>query len=369
MGKTDIMTYVSATPTEKEIALSGGKVVEQLIRPTGLVDPTIELRPTSGQIEDLVVEVIKRKQIGQRSLVTTLTKKMAEALTDYLNDKDKIDALIASYKKKQLDRAEAKEQGNLESTVWQQEDLPIEQMEIGKIDSKYFSHIQSQVKTADQVNLDIIDYPKVAYLHSDIDTLERSDILDDLRRGEYDVLVGINLLREGLDLPEVSLVAILDADKEGFLRSRTSMIQTMGRAARHIEGHAILYADRLTGSMKNAIEETLRRRKIQIQFNIDHDIEAQSIIKPIREKLIQQQNREKKKKRGYGLDEETPEHKLIVSLNKGEQIDLLKIKPDALAPDDKLKLIKKLQRRMNQAVKDMDFELAAIIRDIIKELQ
>lgn len=365
MKKTDIMTYVSATPNEKEISLSENEVVEQLIRPTGLVDPTIELRPSGGQIEDLVVEIIKRKQIGQRTLVTTLTKKMAEALTDYLNDKAKIDTLISSYKKKQTDKEENVDD---ETTIWQQENLPIEHMEIGPIDTKYYGHIKSQIKTADQVNLDEIEYPKVAYLHSDIDTLERSDILDDLRRGEYDVLVGINLLREGLDLPEVSLVAILDADKEGFLRSRTSMIQTMGRAARHIEGHAILYADRLTGSMKLAIEETLRRREIQIKYNNDNGIDPQGIVKPIREKLIKQQNKNKKKKRGSGLDPESEEQKIIVSLNKGEQIDLLKIKADDLTPDDKLKLIKKLKRRMNQAVKDMDFELAAIIRDIIAEL-
>lgn len=366
MEKTDIMTYVSATPNEKEIALSDSKVVEQLIRPTGLVDPTIELRPTTGQIEDLVIEVIKRKQIGQRTLVTTLTKKMAEALTEYLNDKTKIDTLIASYKSRQQTKAIAQDLGELETTIWQQENLPIEQMEIGPIDSQYFSHLKNQTKTTDYVDLETVDYPKVAYLHSDIDTLERSDILDDLRRGEYDVLVGINLLREGLDLPEVSLVAILDADKEGFLRSRTSMIQTMGRGARHVEGHAILYADRMTGSMKNAIEETLRRRNTQIQYNLNHGIDPQTISKPIREKLIQQQNR--KKKRGAGLELESENQKLVVSLNKGEQIDLMKVDAHALTPDDKLKLTKKLQRRMNQAVKDMDFELAAIIRDIVQEL-
>lgn len=369
MNKTDCMLYVSATPNETEIKLSENKVVEQLIRPTGLVDPTIELRPTSGQIEDLVVEVIKRKQLGQRTLVTTLTKKMAEALTDYLNDKSKIDFLVTSYKKKHQNRKNAEEIGEIQTTLWQQENLPIEQMEVGPIDQKYFSHLKNQTKTVDYVDLETVEYPKVAYLHSDIDTLERLDILDDLRRGEYDVLVGINLLREGLDLPEVSLVAILDADKEGFLRSRTSMIQTMGRGARHVEGHAILYADRMTGSMKNAIEETLRRRKTQIQYNLDHNIDPQTIIKPIREKLIQQQNKNKKKKKGSGLDPESEDHKLIVSLNKGEQIDLLKIKPDELAPDDKIQLSKKLQRRMNQAVKDMDFELAAIIRDILAELK
>src|SRR5690606_27672223 len=204
--------------------------------------PEIEIRPSEGQIENLVLEIFKRKKKGQRVLVTTLTKRMAEDLTEYLNDKDKVMKLF-------------------DETV------------------------------------ELINMPKVAYLHADVQTLDRSDILDDLRLGTYDVLVGINLLREGLDLPEVSLVAILDADKEGFLRSRTSLIQTMGRAARHVEGHAILYADRLTGSMKLAIEETLRRRKIQIQYNLDHGISPQTITKPIREKLIQQQNKNKKKKR------------------------------------------------------------------------
>jgi excinuclease ABC subunit B len=373
MNKTDLMTYVSATPNPKEIELSGGKVVEQLIRPTGLVDPNIELRPTTGQIEDLIVEVIKRKQIGQRVLVTTLTKKMAEALTDYLNDKDKVQHLIESHKRKLKEQKEAESEELIvgddlsETTVWNEEELPIESIEIGKIEDKYFSHLKTRVRTADQVELDDIDYPKVAYLHSDIDTLDRSDILDDLRRGEYDVLVGINLLREGLDLPEVSLVAILDADKEGFLRSRTSMIQTMGRSARHVEGHAILYADRMTGSIKKAIEETLRRRRTQIQHNLDQGIDPQTIIKPIRDKLIKNQQKNKKK-RGSGLDLESGEQKVFVQLKKGERIDLMSIDPQALTPDDKNKLSKKLKRRMNQAVKDMDFELAAMIRDVIKNL-
>jgi excinuclease ABC subunit B len=369
MEKTDIRTYVSATPKEDEVSWSDNKVIEQLIRPTGLIDPNVELRPISGQIEDLVIEVIKRKQIGQRVLVTTLTKKMAEALTEYLNDKDKIDILVNSYKGKQKAKNIAQETEDFASTIWQQEELPIETMEIGPVDSKYYSHLNNQVKSADQVDLTEFEYPNVAYLHSDIDTLDRSDILDDLRRGKYDVLVGINLLREGLDLPEVSLVAILDADKEGFLRSRTSMIQTMGRGARHVEGHSILYADRLTKSMKAAIEETLRRRNIQIKHNLDHGIDPQTIVKPIREKLIKQQNKQKKKKRGSGLDPESTEQKILVSLNKHEQIDLMKIDANALTPDDKLKLSGKLKRRMNQAVKDMDFELAAIIRDIIAELQ
>ena len=401
MDKTKIKIYASATPRETEILLSGNEVVEQLIRPTGLVDPNIELRPTAGQIEDLIIEVIKRKQIGQRVLITTLTKKMSEALTDYLNDKEKIDELLKNYfAKKNLkstgkkaiqtvgitdndtdgdddddgdDDGDGAESIDPETTIWQQEELPINQMGIGKIDQKYFSHLNAggyakkTIKTAD------IDYPKVAYLHSDIDTLDRSDILDDLRRGEYDVLVGINLLREGLDLPEVSLVAILDADKEGFLRSRTSMIQTMGRGARHIEGHSILYADRLTGSMKQAIEETLRRRNIQIKHNLDNGIDPQTIIKPIREKMIKNRNKDGKRK-SNGINFESDKNipgekpKVVVQLKKGEQIDLNIINPEEMTPDDKLKLSAKLKRRMNIAVKEMDFELAAIIRDVIKEL-
>lgn len=370
MKKTSLRLYASATPNDVEVSLSNNEVVEQLIRPTGLVDPNIELRPTTGQIEDLIVEVIKRKQIGQRVLVTTLTKKMSEALTEYLNDKEKIDQLIKNYKQSKKQKAEAIEAGeDLTSTIWQQEELPIDQMKVGKIEEKYFAHVKNSEKTADQVDLDNIEYPKVAYLHSDIETLDRSDILDDLRRGEYDVLVGINLLREGLDLPEVSLVAILDADKEGFLRSRTSMIQTMGRAARHIEGHAILYADNLTGSMKQAIEETLRRRNAQIKYNFDNNIDPQSIIKPIREKMIKNQNRNKKRKKGSGLTPESEKPKVMVQLKKGEQIDLNKIDPLAMTPDDKIKLATKLKRRMNSAVKEMDFELAAIIRDVIRSLE
>ncbi|MCB9813701.1 MAG: excinuclease ABC subunit UvrB [Pseudomonadales bacterium] len=370
MKKTKIKLYASATPKETEIFLSGNEVVEQLIRPTGLVDSNIELRPTTGQIEDLIVEIIKRKKLGQRVLVTTLTKKMSEALTDYLNDKEKIDQLIKNYKDKQKKNDKAIQMGEeIDITIWQQEELPINKMEIGKIEEKYFSHLKKAVKSVDRVDLEIIEYPKVAYLHSDIDTLERSDILDDLRRGDYDVLIGINLLREGLDLPEVSLVAILDADKEGFLRSRTSMIQTMGRGARHIEGHAILYADRLTGSMKQAIEETLRRRNVQIKHNLDHDITPETIIKPIRDKMVKIKNKPKNKKRGSGLFEEEDKPKVIIQLKKGEQIDLNKINPDALTPDDKVKITKKLRRSMGVAVKEMDFELAAIIRDVIKSLK
>ena len=355
---TQQRVYVSATPEKYEISVSDGRVEEQLIRPTGLVDPNIEIRPIKGQIEDLVVEILLRKAQNQRVLVTTLTKKMAEALTDYLNKDEKIDALVTRYKEKQ---AQLEKTDQSERTVWNQEELPIDHMPIGPIDEKYFAHVRKST-----LSLDKIVYPKVAYLHSDIQTLERSDILDDLRKGVYDVVVGINLLREGLDLPEVTLVAILDADKEGFLRSRTSLIQTMGRAARHESGHTILYADNLTGSMKAAIEETLRRRTIQITYNQEHGITPTTISKPIRERMIeksadddQKSNNRSKKKEASGM---------IVELNKSEQIDLSKIDPGALTPNDKKKLSAKLKRRMNQAAKDMDFELAAILRDIVRQL-
>ena len=207
--KIDQAVYTSATPGRYEIEKSGRAVVEQLIRPTGLVDPRVSVKPISGQIDNLIQEIEKTVKKGQRVLVTTLTKKMAEELTDFLFDK--------------------------------------------KI--------------------------KVQYIHSDVETLERSEILHSLRLGEYDVLVGINLLREGLDLPEVSLVAILDADKEGFLRSNVSLIQTIGRAARHVEGRVIMYADNITKSMKQAISETERRRTIQERFNKAHNITPQSILK------------------------------------------------------------------------------------------
>jgi len=311
----------------------------------------------------LVIEVLIRKQFGQRVLVTTLTKKMSEALTDYLNSPEKIDKLVANYqekmvaeKERRLDSAE-----NLE-TIWRQEQLPIEQMAIGAIEPKYYHHLGKTDAT--HLDLNNLDYPKVAYLHSDIETLERSDILDDLRRGEYDVVVGINLLREGLDLPEVSLVAILDADKAGFLRSRTSLIQTMGRGARHIEGHAILYADFLTAGIKQAVEETLRRRETQIKYNQDRDITPTSIIKPIRKRMIEKKAEEEADESDYTAGTEP----IIVQLTKNEQIDLNRIEAAALTPYDRKKLAEKLRRRMGQAAKDMDFELAALLRDKIKEL-
>ena len=354
MERTDDMLYVSATPEALELSLSNNEPVEQLIRPTGLVDPNVELRPTENQIEDLVIEIIARKQLGQRTIVTTLTKKMAEALTEYLNDTQKIDMLVNSWRERQK---KLEQENNDEKTIWRSSELPIDQMEIGPIENHYYNHLQ----TKQEIDQDY-EYPKVSYLHSDIITLERSDILDDLRRGVYDVVVGINLLREGLDLPEVTLVAILDADKEGFLRSRTSLIQTIGRAARHVEGHAILYADRMTKSIKAAVEETLRRRHIQLAHNTSHDITATTISKPIRKRLL------KKKEEGDKKTEKSKSKTLVVDLTKSEQVDIAQIKPSAMTPYDKRSLSTKLKRRMNQAAKDMDFELAAILRDTIKEL-
>jgi excinuclease ABC subunit B len=368
MDRTQSRVYVSATPETLELSLSGGEVVEQLIRPTGLVDPNIELRPIDGQIEDLVIEIIARKQLGQRVLVTTLTKKMSEALTAYLNDTEKIDKLVASYKEKEAaGRAAAEVTGGEDVTIWSEPHLPVEKMGTGRIPKQYYHHLQKS--SAASLEPGQLDYPKVAYLHSDIETLERSDILDDLRRGEYDVVVGINLLREGLDLPEVSLVAILDADKSGFLRSRTSLIQTMGRAARHVEGHAILYADYMTQGMLEAIEETLRRRTAQIAYNRQHDITPRGISKPIRKRMIEkkadadERGTDKRGNRG----KKSP-NSIIVQLTKNEQIDLAKIDPSALTPYDRKKLAERLRRRMNQAAKDMDFELAAILRDTIRNL-
>jgi len=283
LARLDQTIYVSATPNDWEISMSEGRVVEQLVRPTGLLDPEIEIKPSQNQIADLTSEILHKKKLGQRVLVTTLTKKMSEALTDYLKEH----------------------------------------------------------------NPEL----KVAYLHSDVETLDRSTILTDLRTGKYDVLVGINLLREGLDLPEVTLVAILDADKEGFLRSATSLIQTMGRAARHSAGKAILYADRITGSMQTAIDETKRRRKIQKEFNLQHHITPQNISKPIRKELINQAKNNKASK------------KLLAS-SKLEQIDAAN-----LTPDDRKKLILTFKKKMQQAAKALDFEEAMRLRDKIKSLE
>lgn len=302
--------YVSATPGEWELKQSQNKIVEQLVRPTGLLDPIINLRPTGNQIEDLTLEIMKRKKLGQRVLVTTLTKKMAEALTDYLNDPEKINKLA----KKNLDLSDQK-----------------------------------------------IIYPQVAYLHSDVETLDRSDILDDLRNGKYDVLVGINLLREGLDLPEVSLVAILDADKEGFLRSKTSLVQTMGRAARHVEGQVILYADKITQSMDYAINETKRRRHVQEQYNDKHGITPSGINKPIREKLLQRQTKAEQERQGR--------RGIFLKISSKEELNLMAINPEELTPGEKQKLIKKLRTQMKKAANELDFELATIIRNKISEIE
>ena len=276
MRRVHQTVYVSATPNDYEISLSQGSIVEQLIRPTGLVDPRVSIRSTKGQIADLIREIEYRVAKSQRTLVTTLTKRMAEDLTTFLKEKN----------------------------------------------------------------------IKVTYLHSDIITLQRQDILDNLRRGDIDVLVGINLLREGLDLPEVSLVAILDADKEGFLRSKTSLIQTMGRAARHVEAEVIMYADITTGSMEEAIKEVKRRREIQLEYNAKHTITPQSIQKAIRAKLVEQENQRK------DID-------LVIEMGK----------KDVLLPDEREYLIKKLRKLMKQAAVDLDFETAAALRDQIRSLQ
>ena len=263
--------YVSATPGDYELQHSP-KPAEQVIRPTGLLDPEIEVRKTDGQIDDLMEEIDKRIAKGQRTLVTTLTKRMAEDLSEHLKDRG--------------------------------------------------------VKTA--------------YIHSDIDTLERGDILRDLRQGVYDVLVGINLLREGLDLPEVSLVAILDADKEGFLRSESALIQTIGRAARHVEGHVVMYADNITESMEKAISETNRRREIQQEYNKKHNITPTSVKKEISQGL----------------------RAIIPEKEKENKLDLRKVPKDEVP-----NLIKELESQMRLAAANLEFEKAADLRDLIEKIK
>jgi len=267
--------YVSATPAPWELQRTGGEFVEQLIRPTGLIDPEVIVRPAQGQVDDLVGEIRSTVARHERVLVTTLTKRMAEELTQYLT-------------------------------------------EFGM---------------------------RVRYLHSDIETLERVEIITALRRGEFDVLVGINLLREGLDLPEVSLVAILDADKEGFLRSQTSLIQTIGRAARNLAGRAVLYADRMTDSMRRAIEETGRRREKQVAYNTEHGIEPRSILKDIHNPLVQMS----------ALD----------YYEAGGPRRLLEVAEGAPLPEQ----ISRLEKEMRAAAKRLEFEEAAQLRDKIKELR
>ena len=266
--------YTSATPGSYEMARAG-QIVELIVRPTGLIDPPVEVRPTQGQIDDLLAEVKRRVDAGQRVLVTTLTKRMAEDLTEYL-------------------------------------------AELGI---------------------------RVHYMHSDVATIERSELLRDLRLGAYDVLVGINLLREGLDLPEVALVAILDADREGFLRSETSLIQIMGRAARHQDGRVIMYADRLTSAMQAAIEETERRRQKQIAYNQEHDITPQTVVKAVRDTLRSEAARQSRLR-----EEISPE--------------LLETGGEALED-----LIAALETEMQQAAERLEFERAAELRDELSQLK
>lgn len=272
-NKIDRMLFVSATPSEYE-AKNELLRTEQIIRPTGLVDPEIIVKPTAGQIDDLISEVKKETEKKNKVLVTTLTKKMAEDLTDYMR----------------------------EAGI------------------------------------------RVRYLHSDIDTLERSEIIRDMRLDVFDVLVGINLLREGLDIPEITLVAILDADKEGFLRSETSLIQTIGRAARNADGHVIMYADNITGSMNRAITETERRRAIQMKYNEEHGIVPQTIKKKVRD---------------------------LISISKKVEEDSSKIIKDAesMSENELKAVIKELTKKMNQAAVELNFELAAKLRDEIIELK
>ncbi len=275
-SRTGQIIYVSATPGPYELTKSAGVVVEQIIRPTGLIDPTVEIRPVKGQIDDLLAEIRDRAQKNQRVLVTTLTKRMSEDLASYYT-------------------------------------------EVGV---------------------------RCRYMHSEIETLERIKLLRDLRKGEYDVLIGINLLREGLDLPEVSLVAILDADKEGFLRSQGSLIQTIGRAARHIEGRAILYADKMTESMQRAIDETNRRRERQEAFNEENGITPQSIIRPL----------------AMGLAG-------IVNADYADLTDEAEGMPDFATQQELDDYIGKLESDMREAAKKFEFEKAAKLRDTVKDLR
>jgi len=272
-GKIPQVVYISATPSDYELEHSNGEVVEQLVRPTGIVEPSIDIRETKNQIDDLMDEIKTRTARKERILVTTLTKKMAEELTDYY-------------------------------------------LEYGI---------------------------KVKYMHSDIDTLERTEIIRGLRKGEFDVLVGINLLREGLDIPEVSLVAILEADKEGYLRSRRSLIQTMGRAARNVEGHVILYADRMTGSMKEAIDEVNRRREVQEKYNLENNINPKSIVREIAESIVD-----------YEIEKENEANKAIKQYKSEKDVE---------------KEIKKLDKQIKKLAEELNFEEAIKLRDKMNELK
>jgi excinuclease ABC subunit B len=276
--------FVSATPADYELEKSGGVIIEQIIRPTGLLDPEIEVRPIKGQIDDLIAEIRIRTVKKERVLVTTLTKKMAEDLSDYL----------------------------------------------------------------DRIGI------KVRYIHSDIDALERVAILRDLRIGDFDVLVGVNLLREGLDLPEVSLVAIIDADKEGFLRSERSLMQTAGRTARNANGKVIMYANKITDSMRKTIDETTRRRIIQTAYNKEHNIEPQTIYKSIEEILSSTSIADVRKK------------------DEKEDYSFTKVAEPVLKymnAEQKQDLVDQLTDQMHQAAKDLEFEKAASLRDEINKLK
>jgi excinuclease ABC subunit B len=274
-----VTVYTSATPGPYELNRAD-QVVEQIIRPTGLVDPELEVRPTQGQVDNLLVEIRRRVEVGERVLVTTLTKRMAEDLADYL-------------------------------------------LELGV---------------------------KVHYLHSEVETMERVGILRDLRKGVFDVVVGINLLREGLDLPEVSLVAILDADKEGFLRSETSLIQTIGRAARHVHGRVIMYADKMTDSMRKAIDETTRRRAKQVAYNLEHGIQPVSIIKAVRDitERLSAPVGVAEERASYGAD---GAGKARMSRNELQRV------------------ITELEGQMKALAKELEFEKAAALRDQIYDLR
>jgi excinuclease ABC subunit B len=275
-ARTGQVLYVSATPAEYEVRESKRRVVEQIIRPTGLTDPEVEVRPVKGQVEDLKGEIVRRAERDERTLVTTLTKRMAEELTRHYH-------------------------------------------ELGL---------------------------RVRYLHSDIETLERVNILRDLRKGKFDALIGINLLREGLDLPEVSLVAVLDADKEGFLRSSTSLIQTFGRAARNVAGKAILYADMVTDSMSAALAETNRRREIQNAYNMEHRVTPQSIRKRIDE--------------------------VMNSVYERDYLDYTRIAEEKavyLSPEKRRQRMEELERMMKEAARCLEFERAAKLRDELVKLK
>ena len=283
-GRAPRAIFVSATPGKYELEKSEGQITELVVRPTGLIDPVVEIRPVATQVDDVLGEIRERVAMGDRVLITTLTKRMSENLTEYLGEHD----------------------------------------------------------------------IKVRYLHSDIDTVERVEIIRDLRLGKFDVLVGINLLREGLDMPEVSLVAILDADKEGFLRSGGSLIQTIGRAARNLRGKAILYADRITNSMQMALDETERRRQKQVEYNAEHGITPKSVARAIVDIMEGARAEPEQEKKGRGKSRKVAE--------PGE--DYAALSPEKLAAK-----LKTLEQQMYQHARDLEFEEAGRLRDQIQKIK